>query len=333
MRTVHPGIGRRLLFRTLGGSALAYPLGASAQTAAKLPRIGFLYPGVSAAAPARVAALRDGLRAAGYAEADKLEVVIRTADGDPSRMAALAAELVALKVDAIVAVSPSGVAAAKAATSVIPIVAYDLESDPIRSGFATSLARPGGNITGVFSDFPNFGMKWLEFLKEALPSFSRAVVLWDPATGRQQLEAVQAAAKLLKVELEVLEIHAMAELAGLFAKAAEKSPDAVILLSSPIFGTEPKLIADIALAHHLATATLFPEIARAGGFIGYGPNLLDTVRQAGTVLAKVLQGARPADVPIERPTKFETVINMKTAKALGLSPPPALLMRADEVIE
>jgi putative ABC transport system substrate-binding protein len=315
------------------GTLCLWPFRGRAEPPGETPRVGFLYPGVTEAAASRIAALRAGLHAAGYGAADQIAVVLRAAEGDPSRMTALAADLVALKVDAIVAVSPSAVAAAKAVTAVVPIVAFDLESDPVASGFVASLAHPGGNITGVFSDFPNFGMKWLELLKEALPGLSHAVVLWDPTTGRQQLEAVEAAATLLHVDLEVLEIHARAELPQLFAKAAEKRPDAVILLSTPIFGTDPKGIADLALAHRLATATLFPEIARDGGFIGYGPNLLDIARQAGTILAKVLHGARPGDVPVERPTQFETVINVKTAKALGLTLPTALLMRADEVID
>jgi putative ABC transport system substrate-binding protein len=281
----------------------------------------------------RIVALREGMRAAGYAPADRIEVVPRTTEGDPARLAPQTADLIERKVDLIVAVSPSAVKAAKAATTTIPIVAYDLESDPVASGFVQSLAHPGGNITGVFADFPNFGMKWLELLKEALPVLSRAVVLWDPATGPLQLEAVREAAKTLNVALEVLEIRAVAELKPTFATAVDKKPNAVIMLSSPIFGTEPKAIADLALAKHVPTVTLFPEVARAGGLMAYGPSLLGTVRQAGTMVARVLQGARPADLPVERPTKFELVINLVTARALGLSLPNSVLLRADEVIE
>jgi putative ABC transport system substrate-binding protein len=245
----------------------------------------------------------------------------------------MAADLVERKVDVIVAVSPSAVRAAKSATAAIAIVANDLESDPVGSGFVASLSHPGGNITGVFSDFPDFGMKWLELLKETVPALSSAVVLWDPGTGRVQLDAVQAAGRLLNVKLEVVEIRAIAELENGFATAAERRPDALVILSSPIFGTNPKLIAELSLTHRVPTATLFSDIARAGGLIAYGPNFAATFRQTGTLVGRVLQGLRPADLPVERPTNFETVINLKTAKALGLSLPTSVLLRADEVIE
>lgn len=324
--------GRRRFITALGAAA-AWPLAARAQQAGALPHIGFLYPGVTAVRVTRIAALREGLRAAGYGEADQLDIVVRAAEGDPAKLPALAADLVARKVDVLFAISPSAVRAAKSATADIPIVANDLESDPVGSGFVASLAHPGGNITGVFSDFPDFGMKWLELLKEAIPALSNAVVLWDPATGRVQLDALQAAGQLLNVKLEVMEIRAIAELENVFAAASERRPDAIVILSSPIFGTNPQQIADLTLAYHVPTATLFSEIVRAGGLMSYGPNLLGTFRQTGTMIAKVLQGARPADLPVERPTKFEMVINLKTAKALGLTMPTSVLLRADEVIE
>jgi putative ABC transport system substrate-binding protein len=215
----------------------------------------------------------------------------------------------------------------------IPIIANDLESDPVGSGFVASLSHPGGNITGVFSDFPEFGMKWLELLKEAIPALSSAVILWDPATGPVQLDAVQAAGRLLNVKLEVVEVRAIAELTRAFETADERRPHAILILSSPIFGTNPKFIAELTLAHHIPTATLFSEIARAGGLMAYGPNLLGTFRQTGTMVGKILQGSLPADLPVERPTTFEMVINLKTAKALGLTMPQSILLRADEVIE
>jgi putative ABC transport system substrate-binding protein len=314
-------------------AAITAPFPAVAQPAGKIWRIGVLYPGVAAVTPSRITALREGLRKAGYREADPVEVVVHASDGDPSKLAPLAADLVERKVDVIVAISPSAVRAAKAATSTLAIVANDLESDPIASGFVSSLARPGGNITGVFSDFPDFGQKWLDLLKEAIPTLSRVVVLWDPATGAQQLDAVKAAGRSLNVTLEVVEIRAIAELARAFDAVDARRPDAVVILSSPIFGTNPKLIGDLALAHRIPIATLFSEIAHAGGLMSYGPNLLGTFHQTGIIVGRVLQGARPADLPVERPTKFEMVINQKTAKALGLSLPNAVLLRADEVIE
>ena len=326
-------IGRRRFISTLGGAAVAWPFASWAQQTGRLPTIGILYPGVTSVTVSRVAALREGLRAVGYADADRVEILVRASEGDPSKLAALAAELVEGKVDVIVPISPSAVRTAKSATTIIPLVANDLESDPVRSGFVASLAHPGGNITGVFADFPEFATKWLELLKETIPALSSVVMVWDPATGPIQREAVEAAGRLMNVKLEVMEIRAIAELERVFAAAGERRPDAIVILSSPIFGTNPKLIADLTLAHHIPTATLFPDIARAGSLMAYGPNLLGTFRQTGTMVGKVLQGWRPADLPVERPTKFEMVINLKTAKALGLTLPTSVLLRADEVIE
>jgi putative ABC transport system substrate-binding protein len=326
-------IGRRRFISTLGGAAVAWPFASWAQQTGRLPKIGILYPGVTSVTVSRVVALREGLRAVGYADADRVEILVRASEGDPSKLAVLAAELVEAKVDVIVPVSPSAVRTAKSATTIIPLVANDLESDPVRSGFVASLAHPGGNITGVFADFPEFATKWLELLKETIPALSGVVMLWDPATGPIQRQAVEAAGRLMNVKLEVMEIRAIAELERVFAAAGERRPDAIVILSSPIFGTNPKLIADLTLAHHIPTATLFPDIARAGSLMAYGPNLLGTFRQTGTMVGKVLQGLRPADLPVERPTKFEMVINLKTAKALGLTLPTSVLLRADEVIE
>jgi putative ABC transport system substrate-binding protein len=323
---------RRLLF-TIGSAAMTWPIAAEAQQTGKSPKIGFLYPGVTTMAVTRVAALREGLLSGGYAAADQVEVVSHSSEGEPARLAALAADLVQRNVDVLVPVSPSAVRAAKAATTTIPILANDLESDPVASGFVASLARPGGNVTGVFSDFPDFGMKWLELLKEAIPSLASTVVLRDPATSPTQLEAVRSAGKLLNVRVSVVDVPAITDMERAFKAASERRPDAIVILASPIFGTDPKLIANLSLAHRIPTATLFPEIARAGGLIGYGPNLLGTFRQLGTMVAKVFQGLKPADLPVERPTKFETVINLKTANALGLTLSPLVLARADEIIE
>jgi putative ABC transport system substrate-binding protein len=327
------GIGRRQFIAALGGAA-TWPLAARAQKG-HLPQIGFLYPGVIAMTESRIAAVRDGMRAVNYADADKVPILARTAEGYPEKLTALMRELIDDKVDLIIAVSPSSVRAAQAATSTIPVIANDLESDPVASNFIASLARPGGNITGVFSDFPDFGTKWIELLKEAIPSLALAVVLRDPATGPIQLDAVAAAGRTLKVRLDVMEVRSIAELEQAFvvATAGDKRPDAIVILSSPIFGTKPALVGELTLRHRIATATLFPEIARAGGLIAYGPNLLGTFQQVGTMVGKVLAGARPAELPVERPTKFEMVINLKTARTLGLNIPTTLLLRADEVIE
>jgi putative ABC transport system substrate-binding protein len=321
-----------MLGRAAAVTTISWPLAARAQQAGKAAQIGFLYPGLAAASVTRIGALREGLGAAGGG-AGQIEILAHASDGDVAKLTPFAADLVARKVDVIVAVSPASVRAAKSATTSIPIVVDDLESDPVASGFIASVAHPGGNITGVFNDFPDFGMKWLELMKEAIPALSRAVVLWDPSTGPIQLNAVQEAARLLNVKMEVQEVRAFDEMDRSFDAASEHQPDAIIILSSPMFGTNPRLVADLALKHRLPTVTLLTEIARAGGLMAYGPNLLGTLRQTGTMVAKVLQGVRPADLPVERPTKFEMVINLKTAKALGLSLPTSILLRADEVIE
>ena len=324
---------RRQFLCAVGGMAGAWPLAVRAQHAARVVKVGLLYPGVTAVASTRITAIREGLHAIGYVDADRVEFLTRASEGDPTKLAPLAADLIERKVDVIVPASPLAVRAAQSATSIIPIVAADLESDPVGSGFVASLAHPGGNITGVFSDFPEFGMKWLQLLKEAIPALSNAVVLWDPSTGPLQLNAVKAAGHLLNVKLEVIEIRAIAEMKLGFQTSGARRPDATVILSSPIFGTDPKLIAELALAQHVPIATLFPDIARAGGFMAYGPSLVGTFRQVGTMVGKILQGFQPADLPVERPTKFEMIINLKTANALGLTVPQTLLATADEVVE
>jgi putative tryptophan/tyrosine transport system substrate-binding protein len=320
----------RRQFVSIAGVALALPHAVRAQQA---PTIGFLYPGVASAMPSRIAAIRNGLRDGGYRDADKVEILGRSADGDPARLPPLAADLVQGKVDVLVPVSASGLRAATAASTSIPIVAHNLEADPVASGYVASLARPGGNITGMFADFPDLGTKWLQLLKEAIPTLSNVVVFRDPTTSPPQMNAVEAAARLLNVKLQVIEVPSVGDVERTFAAAQQSRPDAAIALASPIFGTNPKLIADQALAHRLAMASLFPDIARYGGLVSYGPDILGTFRQLGTMVAKVLHGTRPAELPVERPTKFEMVLNLRTAKALGLTLPPLLVQRADEVIE
>jgi putative ABC transport system substrate-binding protein len=192
---------RREFITLLGGAAVAWPLAARAQQAAQAAKIGVLYPGLSSSLPSRITAFRDGLQAVGYREPDNVQLVLRTTGGDPARIIPLAMELVERKVDVIVAVSAPAVTAARSATTTTPIVAFDFESDPIGSGLINSLSRPGGQVTGVFFDFPEFSKKWLELLKEAMPQLSRVAVLWDPATGPMQMKGVEIAGKELNVKL------------------------------------------------------------------------------------------------------------------------------------
>ena len=322
---------RRDLITLLSGAA-AWPLAARAQTA-NVQKVGFLYPGPLAAAKTRIPPFLEGLRLAGFRVPEEVEVLSQIADGDPARLSPLAAELIARKVDAIAAISTGAVQVVRAATAAIPIVAHDLETDPVATGLVASLARPGGNITGFFFDFPEFRTKWLQLLQEAVPQLSSVAALWDPATGPYQLKAIKEAAGLLKLNLRILEGRSPADLDGAVLAAAQSKVDALLILSSPVFGANSKRIADLTLGHRLPAVTLFPDFARAGGLMAYGPNLLDTYRQLGGMVAKVLRGTKPADLPVELPTKFELVINLKTAKALGIDVPLFLQQRADEVIE
>jgi putative tryptophan/tyrosine transport system substrate-binding protein len=323
---------RRKFLGVLGGAAVAWPLTARAQQPAKILQIGLLYPGPKAVVGSRIAAYLSGLQAGGL-RAEQISIIPRAADGDGSLLAPMAADLVARKVDLILAISPAAVRAAKLATSTIPILANDLESDPIGSGFIASNARPGGNITGTFMDFPEFGKKWLEVLKEALPQLISVAVVWDPATGPTQLRAVEAAAKVLGLKIVLLEVPGPADLAPAIQSAAQRGAGALLMLSSPMIGGNTKRLADLAEAHRLPAVTLFTDFARDGGLMAYGPNLLAVIRQGGIMAAKVLLGANPAETPVETPSKFEFVLNLKTAKRLGLAIPASVLLRADEVIE
>ena len=201
------------------------------------------------------------------------------------------------------------------------------------SGIAASLARPGGNITGIFLDFPDFTAKWLELLAESRPKLARVAILWDPVTGSVQLDAVKKAASSLNIELNVFEVRRLSDFEKTFALASQGGAEGMVMLSSPLMSPNVQMLADFAIRHRLPAITLFPDFARAGGLLAYGPNLLDLFRQVGALSAKVLQGAKPADLPIERPTKFELVLNLRTAKTLNLAISPGLLLRADEVIE
>jgi putative ABC transport system substrate-binding protein len=245
----------------------------------------------------------------------------------------MATELIESNVDVLVPLSPAALQAVRSLTSTIPIVAFDYETDPIGSGLVKSLARPGGNVTGVFFDFPEFSKKWLELMKETLPRLARIGVLWDPATGFTQLRAIEAAAAVMSIELETVEVRALAELDGAMVAASRNNVDALVMLSTPLIGGSSKPLADFTLRCRLPAVTLFPDFARSGGLMSYGPNIPDSIRQLARMVAKVLQGTKPADLPIELPTKFELVVNLKTAKALGIEMPTSILLRADEVIE
>ena len=323
---------RREFLGVLVGAATTWPTVAAAQQPAKIRRIGFLFPGARAFAPGVIAATQSALQAGGL-RAEQVEIIQRIADDNVALIAPMAAELVALNVDLIQALSPAAIRAARAATANIPIVAVDLESDPVASGFIASNTRPGGNITGVFLDFPDFSKKWLEALKEAVPQATNVAVMWDPATGPNQLRAVEAAAATLRFTLTVLQVRLPTDIEPAFQSAIQKGAGALLMLSSPLIPGRTKLLAGLALKHRLPAIMLFTDFARDDGLMAYGPNLLAFVRQGGVMAAKILLGANPAETPIETPAKFEFVLNLKTAKLLGLTIPATVLLRADEVIE
>jgi putative ABC transport system substrate-binding protein len=326
---------RRRDFITLfgGAGAAAWPFAARAQQTTKSRKVGLLHPGESTTVNMRVAAIREGLNGTDNQRDLSFEIIVRLADGDVSRLPALATDLVNNRVEAIVAAAPAAVQAAAGATTCIPVIAIDLESDPVASGFVRSLARPGGNVTGVFLDFPDFSAKCLQLLIETVPTLSGVGLLWDPSTGVLQLKAVEAAAQAFGISAQVFEARRAADIAEAFYALDRSRFQGLLLLSSPLIAGNPQLIADLAIRRNLPTISLFPEIARAGGLIGYGPVIQDLFRQVGGMARKVLQGAKVAELPAERPTRFQLVANLETAKLIGITLPSSILLRADEVIE
>ena len=297
-------------------------------------RVGFLHPGSHAAVSMRAAAFKEGLSPPSSLEArGDTEVVMRVADGDPDRLPGMAEELVAAGVDAMLAVSPTAVRAAAAATRSIPIIAVDLESDPVANGWASSLARPGGNISGVFLDLPEVSAKCLQLLGETVPSLRKVGIIWDVATGSVALRAVEIATAPLNIATEIFPIRRLADVPLAFEASQQARLGGMMMLSSPIIGGNPKYLAELTVARRLPTVTLFPEFAQMGGLLAYGPDLQGLFRQGAVLLRKALDGARPAELPIQRPERFQLVANVRTAKALGLEFPGAILVRADEVIE
>jgi putative ABC transport system substrate-binding protein len=320
-------VKRRLVLSGMAG----LPLAAHAQAVEK-PRIGFVTVGTSAVTGSRIEAMSSGLRVHGYT-AQQLEIIVRTTEGNPSAVPAMIREVMEKKADLLFAPGPVVLQAAMAATRTVPIVAVDLETDPVLSGAAATLARPGGNVTGVFLDFPDFAGKLIELLRDCVPSLSRIAVLWDPTTGPVQQEATQKAASLLGLKIELIEIRVPADFDGAVSAAAKAAAQAVIILSSPLVSNHLQRLADLALRSRLPAITLFPDFARTGGLMAYGPSLLGMFRHAGIFAGKVLRGTKPADLPIERPLKFELVLNRRTAEALGIAISSSMLLRADEVIE
>ncbi len=306
-----------------------------AQPAKPISRIGFLSAGSPAADAARTEAFRQGLRELGYVEGQNLVIAWRYAEGQLEQLPALAAEFVRLKMDVIVTAAPSSTRAAKAATATIPIVMGGIGGDPVAAGFVASLARPGGNVTGLTALAQELSGKQLELLKELLPQLSQVAVLGTSTLpGHTQVfKELERAAEALKVQLRYLDVRSPQDIATAFREAHTKHADAVVVLASPILESHRTQIAELAAQYRLPTIYPFPEFIEAGGLVSYGVSIADLYRRASTYVDKILKGAKPADLPVEQPMKFELVINLKTAQALGLTIPSTLLFQADKVIK
>ena len=324
---------RRELLIVLGAGAISAPLASSAQQPAKTFRIGYLGSTTASGFANQVEALRAGLRDFGYVEGKNIVIEYRWAEGKYERLPELAAELVRLKVDVLVTHGIQGALPAKRATTTIPIV-LAMSADAVAGGVVASLARPGGNVTGSTYFAPQLAAKRLELLKEAVPRVTRVAVLLnsDHPDADKQFQAMKTAARSLKLELQRFEARGPNEFSGAFAAIAKRGIDAVAIHQDGAFIGNAKGIADLALKHRLLSVG-FNEFAEAGGLIGYAQNTLEMFRRAAYFVDRILKGAKPGDLPVEQPTKFELVVNLKTAKALGIKIPNSILLRADKVIE
>jgi putative ABC transport system substrate-binding protein len=312
----------------------ALSLFAETQQPTKIPRIGYLSgPSLSAIAY-RIKAFRQGLRELGYIEGKNIVIEYRYADGKLDRLGELAAELVRLKVDIIVTGGPAGTRAAKEATATIPIV-MTFDSDPVGNGFVASLARPGGNITGLSTLAPEISGKQLELLKEIVPKLSRVAVIWSSAEpgNAQVLKEMELAAGALKVQLQYLDVLSSKDIETAFRSASKGRANAVLVLASPVLAPQRTQIADLAVKTRLPAIYYRSDFVEAGGLMTYGVSITDLDRRAATYVDKLLKGRTPADLPVEQPMKFEFIINLKAAKQIGLTIPPNVLVRADKVIK
>ena len=304
-----------------------------AQQPTKIPRIGYLGVNSLNVNPDRREAFRQGLRELGYVEGKNIVIEWRSAEGKQDRLPALAAELVRLKVDIIIAGGPPSTRAAKEATITIPIV-MGFDNDPVADGFVASLARPGGNITGLATLAPEISGKLLELLKEVVPRLFRVAVLGTSTQpgNAQSLRETEVAAPAFGVKVQFLDILAPKDIETAFRAAGKGHADGVLVLQSPVINSQRTQVADLAVKSRLPGIFPQSQYANAGSLMYYGVNTVDLFRRAPTFVDKILKGAKPADLPVEQPTKFELVINLKTARQIGLTIPPNVLARADKVI-
>jgi putative ABC transport system substrate-binding protein len=327
---------RRTFMALVSGGLLATPLAAEAQPAARTPRIGVLLPGTpaTAARSPRMQAFYQSLRDLGWVEGQNVVFERRYAEGQYDRLSALATELARLNVDVIVTASTPPAKAAKSATTSIPIVILD-PGDPVATGLVTSLARPGGNVTGVSSIAPDLAAKRLEMLKEAAPKTSRVAVLFNAAIPPAEIamRELKAAAQVLGLQIQSVAVQGPKGFEDAFGTIAQDRADGLIVFPDPLTFTNQELIANFAAKSRVSSLYGAKEFVEIGGLMSYGPSYPGMFRRGAYYVDRILKGAKPADLPVEQPTKFELIINLKTAKALGLTIPQSLLQRADEVIQ
>src|SRR5262245_10927140 len=303
--------------------------------AEKVPRIGFLAVGTREGRSFMIEGFLRGLREHGYVEGQNILTEDRSSEGRNDRLPELAAELVALKVDLILASGSPASFAARNATRTIPIVRGSLAADPIETGLIASLARPGGNITGMTEMAAPLSGKRLELLKDTMPGLARVAVFWNPPNPAYGpvLRGLEAAAPLLRLKLQRLEVRVPEDFEGALKAAIGQRAGALFVPGDPLVTNRPRVVADLALKYRLPTMTDFRELPEHGGLMSFGPDLVDSYRRAATHVDKILRGANPADLPMEQPTKFDLVVNLKTARALGVTVPQSILIRATQVIQ
>jgi putative tryptophan/tyrosine transport system substrate-binding protein len=327
---------RRELIALLGSTAVSWPLGARAQQLGRVRRVGVLntLAADDAWGQARQGAFLQGLQQAGWTIGRNVQIETRWAGGDADRLRTYAAELVALGPDVIMTTGNAGAAPLLHATRTVPIV-FVIVPDPVGAGLVDSLARPGGNATGFTSFAYDLSAKWLELLKEVAPRVARAGIIRDPtlASGPAQFAAIQSMAPTLGIEVIPINVRNVADIEPTISDFARTANSGLVVIGSALVGTHRRLIMSLATQHKLPAAYAERSYVQDGGLIAYGPDFVDQFRQAAGYVDRILKGEKPADLPVQAPTKYELVLNLKTAKALGLDVPPTLLARADEVIE
>ena len=325
-------MSKKITGLALGVMLLAISSQADAQQPKKVARIGFLAPATRTGYQHYTDAFLQGLRELGYVEGQNIVIEYRWADGNFERLPELAADLVRLKVDVIVAPGVQAVRAAKQSTTTIPVI-FPTVGDAVASGLVASLARPGGNITGLTILSPELSGKRLELLKEAFPRLSRVAVLLDPRQPPLSMKETQTTGQSLRLKLQFLEVRDAADVESVFSAMSRERADALITLPHPVLQVHQKRIVELAAKSRMPAMYQAADWVERGGLMSYGPDHLDNYRRAAVFVDKTLKGAKPADLPVEQPTKFEFIVNLKTAKQIGLTIPPLVLFRADKVIK